>query len=281
MNSENFDSQNAPVPSQNQPNQVDTSIFLTEPRAVDAGEGINWISQAWAMVKEKLGMWVLINIIFFAVILVVSMIPFINFFVSFITPILIGGIIAISEKQRKTGEVEIGLLFAGFQQKFGALFAVGAINFGISLIGGIIAIMIGGTALLSIMLEMSQGGQVSPETIMALSGSFFYIFVIMAVAGLVGAAMTWFAPALIMNHDFKVGAAISASLKAVSKNILPGILFFVVLAIIMFISAIPFGLGLLITFPIMYVGYYTSYRSLFFAQTHSNNQASQQNSIIS
>lgn len=281
MNSENFDSQNAPVPSQNQPNQVDTSIFLTEPRAVDAGEGINWISQAWAMVKEKLGMWVLINIIFFAVILVVSMIPFINFFVSFITPILIGGIIAISEKQRKTGEVEIGLLFAGFQQKFGALFAVGAINFGISLIGGIIAIMIGGTALLSIMLEMSQGGQVSPETIMALSGSFFYIFVIMAVAGLVGAAMTWFAPALIMNHDFKVGAAISASLKAVSKNILPGILFFVVLAIIMFISAIPLGLGLLITFPIMYVGYYTTYRSLFFAQTHSNNQASQQNSIIS
>ncbi|MEQ4625229.1 BPSS1780 family membrane protein [Providencia manganoxydans] len=281
MNSENFDSQNAPVPSQNQPNQVDTSIFLTEPRAVDAGEGINWISQAWAMVKEKLGMWVLINIIFFAVILVVSMIPFINFFVSFITPILIGGIIAISEKQRKTGEVEIGLLFAGFQQKFGALFAVGAINFGISLIGGIIAIMIGGTALLSIMLEVSQGGQVSPETIMALSGSFFYIFVIMAVAGLVGAAMTWFAPALIMNHDFKVGAAISASLKAVSKNILPGILFFVVLAIIMFISAIPLGLGLLITFPIMYVGYYTSYRSLFFAQTHSNNQASQQNSIIS
>lgn len=281
MNSENFDSQNAPVPSQNQPNQVDTSIFLTEPRAVDAGEGINWISQAWAMVKEKLGMWVLINIIFFAVILVVSMIPFINFFVSFITPILIGGIIAISEKQRKTGEVEIGLLFAGFQQKFGTLFAVGAINFGISLIGGIIAIMIGGTALLSIMLEMSQGGQVSPETIMALSGSFFYIFVIMAVAGLVGAAMTWFAPALIMNHDFKVGAAISASLKAVSKNILPGILFFVVLAIIMFISAIPLGLGLLITFPIMYVGYYTSYRSLFFAQTHSNNQASQQNSIIS
>ncbi|MEY0876864.1 BPSS1780 family membrane protein [Providencia manganoxydans] len=281
MNSENFDSQNAPVPSQNQPNQVDTSIFLTEPRAVDAGEGINWISQAWAMVKEKLGMWVLINIIFFAVILVVSMIPFINFFVSFITPILIGGIIAISEKQRKTGEVEIGLLFAGFQQKFGALFAVGAINFGISLIGGIIAIMIGGTALLSIMLEMSQGGQVSPETIMALSGSFFYIFVIMSVAGLVGAAMTWFAPALIMNHDFKVGAAISASLKAVSKNILPGILFFVVLAIIMFISAIPLGLGLLITFPIMYVGYYTSYRSLFFAQTHSNNQASQQNSIIS
>lgn len=281
MNSENFDSQSAPAPSENQPSQVDTSIFLAEPRAVDAGEGINWISQAWAMVKEKLGMWVLINIIFFAVILVVSMIPFVNFFVSFITPILIGGIIAISEKQRRTGEVEIGLLFAGFQQKFGALFAVGAINFGVSLIGGIIAMMIGGTALLSIVLEASQGGQVSPETIMALSGSFFYIMVIMIVAGLVGAAMTWFAPALIMNHDFKVGAAISASLKAVSKNILQGILFFVVMGIIMFISAIPFGLGLLITFPIMYVGYYTSYRSLFFAQATSKNQQSQQSSIIS
>ncbi len=34
----------------------------------------------------------------------------------------------------------------------------------------------------------------------------------MAIAALVGTALTWFAPALVMNHDFTVGAAISASL---------------------------------------------------------------------
>lgn len=266
MNNENFDSQNAPASSVNKQNPMDNSVFLAEPRAVDAGEGINWISQAWAMVKEKLGMWVLINIIFFAFILVLSMIPLVNFFVTFVSPILIGGIIAICEKQRTTGEVDIGTLFAGFQTKFGALFAVGAINFAVTLVGGFIATMIGGTALVAVLLEAGQGGQISPEAIFALGGSFFYIAIIMAITGIVAAAMTWFAPALIMNHNFKVGAAISASLKAVSKNILPGILFFIVITIILFISAIPFGLGLLITMPIMCVCYYTSYRNLFFAQ---------------
>lgn len=276
MNNENFNSQSTPAPSANEYNPSDNSVFVPEPRAVDAGEGINWISQSWSMVKEKLGMWVLINIIFFAFILIVSMIPFVNFFVTFMTPILIGGIIAICEKQRKTGEVDVGSLFAGFQQKFGALFAVGAINFGVTLIGMIIALMIGGTAVLGAIMEMNEYGTISPDVVMALSGSFFYIFIIMAIASLFAAAMTWFAPALIMNHDFKVGAAISASLKAVSKNILPGILFFIVMAIILVISAIPLGLGLLITMPIMYVGYYTSYRSIFFAR----EDKAQHNSII-
>ncbi|MCW2258337.1 putative membrane protein [Providencia alcalifaciens] len=266
MNNENFNLQSTPTPSTNEHNPIDNSVFLPEPRAVDAGEGINWISQSWAMVKEKLGMWVLINIIFFAFVLIVSMIPFVNFFVTFMTPILIGGIIAISEKQRKTGEVDVGSLFAGFQQKFGALFAVGVINFGVTLIGIIIALMIGGTAVLGAIMEMNEYGTISPDVVMALSSSFFYIFIIVAIANLLAAAMTWFAPALIMNHDFKVGAAISASLKAVSKNILPGILFFIVMAIILVISAIPLGLGLLITMPIMYVGYYTSYRSIFFSR---------------
>lgn len=276
MNNENFNSPSTPIPSENGHNPTDNSIFLPEPRAVDAGEGINWISQSWAMVKEKLGMWVLINIIFFAFVLIVSMIPFVNFFVTFMTPILIGGIIAICEKQRKTGEVDVGSLFAGFQQKFGALFAVGAINFGVTLIGMIIALMIGGTAVLGAIMEMNEYGTISPDVVIALSSSFFYIFIIMAIASLLAAAMTWFAPALIMNHDFKVGAAISASLKAVSKNILPGILFFIVMAIILVISAIPLGLGLLITMPIMYVGYYTSYRSIFFAR----EDKVQHNSII-
>ena len=81
-----------------------------------------------------------------------------------------------------------------------------------------------------------------------------------------GTALTWFAPALVMNHDFTVGAAISASLQAVKKNILPGILFFIVLSILMIISVIPLGLGLLVSMPIMYVCYYSSYRSLFFSQ---------------
>ncbi|GAB1439232.1 hypothetical protein MASR2M36_20000 [Providencia sp.] len=266
MNNENFSADNNPAPTINAETQVDTFVFHAEPRSADAGEGVNWISQSWSLVKEKLGMWILINIVLFALIFIISMIPFLNLLLTFITPIFIGGIIAISENQRKTGQAEIGLLFAGFQNKFGALFAVGAINFAANLVGMIIAFIISGSAIFGLFMESSQYGSPSDAAILASSGSFFFAIIVIAVAALVGTALTWFAPALIMNHNFTVGAAISASIQAVKKNILPGLLFFIVLSILIVISAIPLGLGLLVTMPIMYVCYYSSYRSLFYSQ---------------
>ncbi|MEX0422454.1 hypothetical protein KDV38_01715 [Providencia rettgeri] len=266
MNNENFSADNNPAPTINAQTQADTFVFHAEPRAVDAGEGVNWISQSWSLVKEKLGMWILINIVLFALIFIISMIPFLNLLITFITPIFIGGIIAISENQRKTGQAEIGLLFAGFQNKFGTLFAVGAINFAANLVGMVIAFIIGGSAMFGLLMESNQYGSPSDAAILASSGTFFFAIIIIAVAALVGTALTWFAPALVMNHNFTVGAAISASLQAVKKNLLPGILFFIVLSILMIISVIPLGLGLLVSMPIMYVCYYSSYRSLFFSQ---------------
>lgn len=56
------------------------------------------------------------------------------------------------------------------------------------------------------------------------------------------------------------------SLSAVKKNILPGLVFFIVISIVMVVSMIPFGLGLLVTMPLMLATYYTSYRNLFIAQ---------------
>ncbi|WP_265503760.1 BPSS1780 family membrane protein, partial [Providencia heimbachae] len=280
MNNENFNAGNTPAPTNNAP--LDTLTFLKEPRAVDAGEGVNWISQSWALVKEKLGMWILINIVLFALIFIISMIPFLNLLITFITPIFLGGIIAICENQRKTGQAEIGLLFAGFQQKFSTLFAVGAINFAANLVGMIIAFIIGGSAIFGLLMENNQYGGPSDAAILASSGTFILAGIVMAIAALVGTALTWFAPALVMNHEFKVGEAISASLQAVKKNILPGILFFIVIAILLVVSAIPLGLGLLISMPIMYATYYSTYRSLFFSEVkqNQNTQAPQNNSII-
>lgn len=262
--------------------QTDQSVFLSEPRAVDAGEGINWISQAWAIVKEKLGMWVLINLIMFAFIIVISMIPFVNFFISFIIPILIGGIIAICEKQRRTGEVELGLLFAGFQQKFRALFAVGAVSFAVTVVGFIISAMIGGSVLMAVFLEAAQYDTISPEQLMSLGSTLIYIYIVMGLTSIIAMALTWFAPALIINHNYTVGSAVSASLKAVTKNILPGLLFFIMMTIIMIIAAIPLFLGLLITMPLMLVTYYSTYRSLFFtlAENQDSKPSLQKNTII-
>ncbi len=41
MNNENFSADNNPAPTINAQTQADTFVFHAEPRAVDAGEGVN------------------------------------------------------------------------------------------------------------------------------------------------------------------------------------------------------------------------------------------------
>lgn len=304
MNNENLAANNNSAPPVNV--QADTFVFHSEPRAVNAGEGIKWIRQSWSLVKEKLTMWIMLNIVylvmlsvifmgyFFIILIGLSFSTLMNpFFITlmngflilltyFIMPFFNGGIVAICENQRKTGQVKIGLLFAGLRKKFGALFVVGIIDFAVNLTGMIIDFITGGSdvfiftgsAIFSLMMASEQ--YYIPSDTSLLSD------IITSVAAFAGIALIWFAPALIMNHDFKVGTAIFANLQAVKKNILPGILCFIVLSILVLISLIPLGLGLLISVPVMYVCYYSSYRSLFFyeAKPVLNSQAHQNNSII-
>ncbi|CAG9414555.1 BPSS1780 family membrane protein [Providencia alcalifaciens] len=260
------------TPSPQEP--VDSFVFTPEPRAVQAGEGVEWISQAWALVKEKLGMWILINVVFFLIIFAMAFLPLVSMFVSFVTPVFVGGIIAICENQRKTGEADIGLLFSGFQKKFGELFAIGAINFAANMVGMLIAFLIAGSAIFSLLMQADQYDGISDAALFASTGTFVFAGIVMALASLFGTALTWFAPALIMNHDFKIGTSISASLQAVKKNLLPGFLFFLIAMVLMFVSIIPFGLGLFISMPIMYATYYSTYRSIFFTDTKQSQTSS-------
>jgi uncharacterized membrane protein len=78
-------------------------------------------------------------------------------------------------------------------------------------------------------------------------------------------AATYLAPALIMLHDLKPGEAMKMSFVAVFKNVLPGFVFGLVLIVVFCVSAIPLGLGLLITLPVSMISIYTMYRDIFIA----------------
>ncbi len=56
------------------------------------------------------------------------------------------------------------------------------------------------------------------------------------------------------------------SLNAVKKNLAGGFLFFLLMGIVIFISALPLLLGLIITFPMFIITYYTTYRSIFYSR---------------
>ncbi len=263
MDNQNLNSNANVMPDDSQ------EIFIPDGQSLSSSEGVKWIGQAWQLTKDKWGMWILLYIIYSICIAGFVLIPFIGIFAGLLNPVFIGGIIAVCEKQRTTGEFELGLLFNGFQKNFASLLGVGALTFGIILLGVIALFMGGGSAVLHILLAV-QHGEISAEVLKnGLSSLLLSLFILMVFL-IVNAALTWFAPALIVIHNLKFDAAISMSLAAVRKNLLPGLLFFITSAIIFIISIMTFGLGFLISIPILLVSYYSSYRSIFIGKDKSS-----------
>ncbi|BET96363.1 BPSS1780 family membrane protein [Xenorhabdus taiwanensis] len=236
--------------------------FIPGGRAVGAGTAAEWIGNAWEMFKAKPLKWILITLVYFLILITLQFIPTASIVAALFGSVLVAGFVAASEKQRTTGDFDIELLFHGFKNKLGSLVAVGALAFGINVLGIIAAVILGGTSLLQIFLA----GQ-DPDP-MLLTGSFSSLMLAILVIlffSIVSLAFSWFAPALIIINDLKFGEAISMSLSAVRKNLFGGFLFFLLMGILAFVSAIPLGLGLLIIFPMYMATYYTTYRSIFYA----------------
>ncbi|PHM74618.1 BPSS1780 family membrane protein [Xenorhabdus kozodoii] len=236
--------------------------FIPGGRAVGAGTATEWIGHAWQMFKVQPMKWILITLIYGAIMIVLQFIPLVNIIASLLSPVLIAGFIVASEKQRTTGDFDIELLFHGFKNKFGSLVAVGGLVLGISLLSGIAAVIIGGTGILQLIFSAQDP---DPMLLMESFSSLMLAMLVVVFFSFISLAFSWFAPALIIINDLKFGEAISMSLSAVKKNLLGGFLFFLLIGILVAISSIPLFLGLFVTLPMYMATYYTSYRNIFYA----------------
>jgi len=179
--------------------------------------------------------------------------------VPFVQMLLIAGLIHSCDLLRREGAFSFNDFFIAFQRKTGPLVILVLITFGF-LVGVLLiaTIFLGAGSLLA--LSSSD-----PETMLAATGGGGIVGIIIMIIGLAIYAMAaWFAPALIIMHDITPFSALKMSFSACLKNILPGIIFFIVMTVLMVVSAIPLLLGLLVTVPMLFICYYTTYRSVFF-----------------
>jgi uncharacterized membrane protein len=75
----------------------------------------------------------------------------------------------------------------------------------------------------------------------------------------------WFAPALIVFHRMAPVDALKASFSACLKNMVPFLIYGVILLALCVVAAIPFGLGFLVLAPVVIASIYTGYRDIFSA----------------
>lgn len=228
---------------------------LQEPRMVSIGRGSSWLGEGFGYFKQSAGAWIGVCIIGFIIMIVLSIIPIVNFFVGLLTYVWLGGLMIGLRAQDQGESFQVSHLFAGFSHRAGALIGLGAILFVASMV--LVFATFG-----SMYWQMITGGfdptaienGVSEILLPMLIMMLFMIPLIMTV---------WFAPVLIVSHDVSIFKAMSLSFKACLKNFLPFLLYGVIALILMVVAMIPFGLGMLVVVPMLYGSIYSSYKDIF------------------
>jgi uncharacterized membrane protein len=236
--------------------------FIPDGQAVAAGNGWQWIVDAWELFKRQPGMWIALVVVFLVLFMVVSLIPFVgSLAAALIGPVFAGGVAIGCQAMRDGGELEIGHLFAGFKSHTGKLVMVGVFNLlAWVVIGLIILAVVGG----SVFAVMMGGGDVGPGQAAAMGMSMLLAGLIALALGVPVYMAVWFAAPLVTLNDFEPIPALKTSFAACLKNIVPFLLYGVILFAAAIVASIPLGLGWLVLGPVLAASVYTAYRDIFY-----------------
>jgi hypothetical protein len=234
--------------------------FSADGRAVDAGRGWEWIAEGFALFKKQPGIWILILIVLIACFVVLNLLPVIGSLAGMLLMQVFMGGVMLGCRALDNGEaLEIGCVFAGFQKNTGDLVVLGLL----ALVGWVIAfipaiVIAGGGAFLAM---MRGGGDL--VSVGALGFTFMLAMLVSLALALPLYMALWFAPSLIVFNDLKPVDAMKASFFGCLKNVVPFLLYGVVLLVLCFVAAIPFALGFLVLGPVVMASIYTGYKDVF------------------
>ena len=190
-------------------------------------------------------------------------VPFIGALaLSVLWPVFVAGPMMASRTIDQDGEPQFAQLFAGFKHRFGPLALLGVISLAITAIIMVVVVAITGVQVLRLV-----GADSSPEVILAAAASLVLAILLMTALLLPLVMATWFAPALIVFHELGALAAMKASFIGCLKNMLPFLLYGVILLVAAAVASVPFGLGWLVLGPVTFASIYTAYRDIYFSES--------------
>jgi hypothetical protein len=234
------------------------TTYVAGGRGVEAGRGWDWISSGWELFKKQTGMWIALVLVAFVIFLVLALIPFVGSLATFVlSPVFAAGVLVGGRAVDEGRGLEIGHLFAGFREKLAPLATVGAIYLGAAVT---IALVVGLATGASIFTMMSGAGEAATP---AAALTVILALLIMLALLLPVVMAVWFAPALVMFHDKGAVDAMKESFSGCLRNIVPFLVYGVVMMVFAAIASIPLGLGWLVLGPVLCTSFYTSYKDIY------------------
>lgn len=233
-----------------------------EARAVDAGRGVSWWTDAWALFTKSALLWIALGLILFVILIALGLIPLLGALAaSLIVPVFVGGWMLAARKVDGGGTLEVGDLFACFRgDKLTPLIVLGALLLAAVVVIGLVAGALG----MGAVFGMAAGGaNRSMGGVMAAIGAGMLAVVISLALGLLITMALWFAPALVVFKGTPPVDAMRASFAASLKNIVPFLLFGIIYIVAAIVASIPFGLGWVVLAPVLILTAYTSYKDVF------------------
>jgi len=226
-------------------------------QARPASHGWSWIAQGWDLFKRQPGLWIGMMLLTIIIFMGASFIPLLGMFTGIFWPVFMAGIAIGCRVLQEGGELELGHLFAGFQQKFGTLVGVGALAFLASFVVVLAVFAVMGFGMLGAM------SSTDPEVLKSMGLTMVLAMLIVAALLLPVMMAMWFAPALVVFHDLGAWESMKESFLGCLKNILPFLLYGVAALVLGLLAAIPLGLGWLVLWPVIVASLYTSYRDIY------------------
>ena len=252
------------APTVTSPHDAENSetAYVAGGRTVAAGEGLEWLTAAWQLFVAAPLMWIVIFVLYVVFFVVLSFVPFIGSLIGFALYGVIGaGWMASAHGVAQGEKLELDHMFAGAKTNtqplliLGAFYAVGLLLISLFMIAALAIGFVGSGTLSNLM-----AGEL--PTLSAMLGALMVVMMGLALLAPLMAAL-WFAPALVYFHNVPPLDALKVSFFACLRNWLPFLVYGVLVIMLLVIATIPFGLGLLVVGPLVFISGYTSYRSVF------------------
>jgi hypothetical protein len=227
-------------------------------RSVEAGQGWAWITGGFEMFKKQPGMWIGLVLVLFVIIFVLALIPLLGALVMFLLmPVFTGGLMVACQTQHRGGQIEMGHLFAGFKTQTTNLLVLGALA-----VGGWIIVMVPVLLIVGVgaFFGAARGDAAGAA---AMGGSFFIAWLLAMALSILLYMALWFAPALVILRGVAPIEAVKRSFFGCLKNIVPFLIYGIIMMVLGVVAAIPLGLGWLVLGPVAVASVYAAYRDIY------------------
>lgn len=232
--------------------------FVPDGQSRPAANGWTWIAEGWELFKRQPGMWIGVVLLLFVIMVAAALLPFVGgLLMTLFGPVFAAGIMVGCRALDSGKELELAHLFAGFRSHTGTLVVVGVIYLAASLV---VMLIVGLTMGVGMAAMMGQG---DPAALEAMGMTFVLAMLIMVALLLPVVMAVWLAAPLVVFHEHGAVDAMKGSFMGCLKNILPFLIYGVVLFAFSIIATIPIGLGWLVLGPVLAASIYASYRDIY------------------